>query len=315
MKKILKKCWAWPWQLRRRGVLGINARNVRFLFSANPRRFYKDVDDKLRTKQICRSYGIPIPDLYAVIDRFGDLRHLETLIGPRNEFVIKPAAGAGGRGITVITRRSGDLFYTARDESLTLDWLRYHFSTILSGLYSLGGRLDRALIEQRITPHSVFAPFCAYGTPDLRLILYRRRLVMAMLRLPTLASRGRANLHQGAVGAGIDLASGRTFGGVCRNRPVDFHPDTAAPLAGLLLPHWEHTCDIAVRLAGALGLGYLGVDLLLDEHHGPLVIEANARPGLAIQIANRRGLLDRRQRTFSENVIKLAAALKEPIVV
>ena len=40
-------------------------------------------------------------------------------------------------------------------------------------------------------------------------------------------------------------------------------------------------------------LGYLGVDIVLDKTKGPLILELNARPGLAIQIANRTGALKR----------------------
>jgi glutathione synthase/RimK-type ligase-like ATP-grasp enzyme len=45
-----------------------------------------------------------------------------------------------------------------------------------------------------------------------------------------------------------------------------------------------------VEAADAFGLGFVGVDVVHDEHRGPLVLELNARPGLAIQLANRRGL-------------------------
>jgi hypothetical protein len=38
------------------------------------------------------------------------------------------------------------------------------------------------------------------------------------------------------------------------------------------------------------GLGYIGCDLVLDRKLGPLILELNARPGLAIQIANGAGL-------------------------
>ena len=37
-------------------------------------------------------------------------------------------------------------------------------------------------------------------------------------------------------------------------------------------------------------MGYLGVDIVVDEDYGPLMLEMNARPGLSIQVANRRGL-------------------------
>ncbi|MDX5335526.1 MAG: alpha-L-glutamate ligase-like protein, partial [Marinobacter sp.] len=43
----------------------------------------------------------------------------------------------------------------------------------------------------------------------------------------------------------------------------------------------------------ATGLGYMGVDLVVDAYKGPLLLELNARPGLAIQMANGEGLLPR----------------------
>ena len=38
------------------------------------------------------------------------------------------------------------------------------------------------------------------------------------------------------------------------------------------------------------GLGYLGTDMVLDRDRGPMLLELNARPGLAIQMANGEGL-------------------------
>lgn len=50
---------------------------------------------------------------------------------------------------------------------------------------------------------------------------------------------------------------------------------------------------IAARASEMSGLGYVGVDLVLDKQLGPLILELNARPGLAIQIANGNGLVHR----------------------
>ena len=47
---------------------------------------------------------------------------------------------------------------------------------------------------------------------------------------------------------------------------------------------------IAACCYDAIPLGYLGVDLVVDAELGPMVLELNARPGLTIQLANRRGL-------------------------
>ena len=59
------------------------------------------------------------------------------------------------------------------------------------------------------------------------------------------------------------------------------------------VPYWRDVLDMSRRVAEAVGLGYIGVDIIIDAEEGPMLLEANARPGLAIQIANARGLLPR----------------------
>ncbi len=287
------RSWAWPRELRDRGVLGINRRNAGYVLCGNPRAHYPRVDDKLLTKRICEARGIPVPQTYLAIERYGDIARFAELIDGRQQFVIKPAEGSEGRGIIVVADRDGSEFVTSSGQRLAPSDVRYHLSTILSGLYSLGGQPDRAIVEQRIQRHPSFASVAVGGTPDIRVVLYRCVPVMAMVRLPTQASRGRANLHQGAVAAAVHLQTGETFGGVCNNRAVAVHPDTGESIARLTIPSWDVLLEAAMQLAEALELGYVGVDFVIDATVGPVVLEANARPGLAIQLANRRGLAPR----------------------
>jgi alpha-L-glutamate ligase-like protein len=160
-------------------------------------------------------------------------------------------------------------------------------------MYSLGGRPDAAIFQQRVRLHPAFAPVAFQGIPDLRVILYRGEPAMAMLRLPTKESGGRANLHQGGIGAGVDLETGVTNHAVRHDRSVVAHPDTGASLMGVVVPFWEDVLTMARQVAAAVGLGYVGVDIVIDAADGPMLLEANARPGLAIQIANNRGLMPR----------------------
>lgn len=288
-----RRLWVWPHELERAGILGINQRNLAFIQESNPRGLYPRVDDKTITKEICHAHGIPVPDTYAVIRRYGDIQRFIQVLGDRSEFVIKPSTGAAGRGIIVIARRHGNDFETPGGRILTWGDLRYHVSTILSGLYSLGGQVDKAIIEQRIIIHPALERIAVGGTPDVRVILYRHVPVMAMVRLPTNASEGRANLHQGAAAAAVHLVTGRTFGGVCKNRPISRHPDTGELIAGFEIPGWKDLLTAAMKLSDAIEMGYIGVDFVVDATIGPVVLEANARPGLAIQVAHRTGLLPR----------------------
>jgi alpha-L-glutamate ligase-like protein len=242
---------------------------------------------------LCRAIGVPTPEILAILAAHSALRRLPELLAAHTEFVLKPNRGAGGRGILVIVGRDGDAFIRHNGERLTWPALKQHVSSIISGMYSLGGRPDEALLQQRVVPDPVFARISYQGTPDLRVILYRQVPVMAMMRLPTRESGGRANLHQGAVGAGVDLDTAVTTYAVHNNHATRHHPDTGASVLGVEVPHWQNVLDMARRISTFVGMGYLGVDIVLDRQQGPLLLEANARPGLAIQIANGQGMIPR----------------------
>ena len=91
----------------------------------------------------------------------------------------------------------------------------------------------------------------------------------------------------------IALSDGTTLGGVWGNEHIEEHPDTGNRLAGLTIPAWDSFLRLAARCYEMTGLGYLGIDIVLDKDLGPLLLELNARPGLNIQIANNGGLLKR----------------------
>jgi alpha-L-glutamate ligase-like protein len=280
-------------RLRRRGVLGMNARNAAYILDHNPRASFPLVDDKLRMRDLCTQIGVPTPHVHLTIAYHSQMRHLGQRLRGLDDFVVKPNRGSAGRGVVVVLGRDGDDFLRHDGGRLRLEQMRHHLSDILSGMYSLGGRPDAAIVQQRVRLHPEFEPIAFRGIPDLRVVVYRGEPAMAMLRLPTRESNGRANLHQGGLGVGIDLATGRTHHAVQKNRSLVEHPDTGWPVLGFRVPFWGEVLRLACRVAGAVNLGYLGVDVVIDADDGPLLLEANARPGLAIQIANGRGLLPR----------------------
>ncbi|MFZ1624511.1 MAG: alpha-L-glutamate ligase-like protein [Gammaproteobacteria bacterium] len=282
-------------QMAATGVLGINARNCQYILRHNPRHLYPLVDDKLATKRLAIAAGLPVPELYGVIASHRDVRDLPKRVAGHRDFVIKPAHGSGGDGILVVSARvrDGSAYRLVDGTIMDGDEIGHHLSNMISGQYSLGGHRDIALIEYCVKFDPIFSE-CAYrGIPDIRVIVFRGYPVMAMLRLPTRRSHGKANLHQGAVGAGLNLASGETTCAVIGNSLVTEHPDTGAAIAGRQIPRWEYLLDFAARCYELTGLGYLGVDIVLDRDHGPMLLELNVRPGLNIQIANRCGLRDR----------------------
>ncbi len=287
---------SWPRRLREQNVLGMNQRNADFIFAHNPRRFYPLVDDKLLTKRLAEKAGIAVPELYGVIEIEHDIPRFEEIIENRQDFVIKPSQGSGGNGIMIITGKTNSRYQRANGALVDMDAIAHHLSSILNGLYSLGGVADKAMIEYRVKFDPLFEHVSYRGVPDIRTIVFKGVPVAAMVRLPTRASDGKANLHQGAVGTGINLLTGETTLAVCKDERITEHPDTGATISGLQIPHWNNLLTLAAHCHDLAGLGYLGVDIVLDRDRGPLVLEFNARPGLSIQLANGFGLKERLDR-------------------
>jgi alpha-L-glutamate ligase-like protein len=282
-------------RLREAGLLGINRRNADYVLRYNPRRCYPRVDDKLLTKKLAIAAGLPVPELYAVVRAEHEIADLHDGLAAREDFVVKPAHGSGGDGILVIAGRRAGGYRRAGGQPLSHADFEHHLSNALSGLFSLGGQPDHLLVEYRVKFDPIFDQVSFKGVPDIRIIVFLGVPVMAMIRLPTRQSDGKANLHQGAIGVGIDLATGTTRRGVSGTAVVREHPDTDSPLLGICIPHWDALLAMAARCNALSGMDYIGVDFVLDRDRGPLILELNARPGLAIQVANGAGLLPRLQ--------------------
>ena len=304
MMQWLKK-FCLPSELKASGVLGMNARNYKIIAKNNNRRLYPLVDDKVQTKKLAAKAGINTPKLIGVIEYQHQVKDFVKLIAEHPQFVIKPAHGSGGKGVLVVKQWSDNKFITASGKVLTFQDVYKHISNTLSGLFSLGGQYDVALIEEMVHFSNMFKNFSYQGVPDVRIIVYKGYPAMSMMRLATAESGGRANLHQGAVGVGLDIKTGKTLNAVMHNVPITTHPDTGADLKTLMVPNWREHLLIGAKSYEMTGLGYLGADIVMDEDSGPMMLELNARPGLAIQIANGNGLINaikKIDKTYPQNL-------------
>ncbi len=171
--------------LRQAGILGLNERNTEFITRLNPRRLYPRVDDKALTKKLALDAGMPVPELYGIINHQGEVRAFDDIVGDRESFVIKPAQGSGGDGILVVTGRSQrrrDTFRLSSGMRISAAEIAHHISNIISGQYSLSGNPDKALIEYCVQFDPVFADVSYQGVPDIRVIVYQGYPTMAMVR-------------------------------------------------------------------------------------------------------------------------------------
>ena len=269
-------------------VLGMNRRNVEFVKVLNKRRDFPLADDKVLAKEFFAKHGVPTAPTIEIISSLFETTDFHQRF-QLSDFVIKPACGSQGKGILVITGRDKTGFTTISGIHISASKIEYELASILFGKYSIG-RSDKILIEKRLVPSEEFEAISVKGLFDVRVIVVKGIPIGAMLRLPTKQSQGKANLHQGGIGAGVDIVTGKTTHAFHLGRLIRNHPDTSASLINFQVPHWKKIIEISRLIGTHSPLQYIGVDLTIDKIMGPCVLEFNARPGLGIQNANKKGL-------------------------
>jgi alpha-L-glutamate ligase-like protein len=293
-----------------KNILGMNARNLTYIRPHNLKKAKRLADDKIRSKRMLKKAGVPVPRLIAQISSRRTLENFDWSILPTS-FVIKPNKGLGGDGIIVVYGRkkgTDDIWIQSNGKTISKEDLKTHIGHILDGEYSLSNTPDSAFFEERLKLSKTFRPYAYKGIPDIRIIIYNKVPVMAMLRLPTKESGGKANLQQGGIGVGIDMARGTTTTAVQgKSKIIEYVPGTRLLLSGIKIPYWDEMLTLAIKAQEASGLGFLGADIAIDRDNGPVFLELNARPGLSIQVANMAGLKRRLERVEG---LKIKSALR-----
>ena len=270
-------------------ALGINERNLRYVYARNDKKAFPLADDKIICKEALEEAGIACAKTYGIIERIGDIPEVWASLQQYERLAIKPAKGSGGGGIMIL-KKDAEGRWCQSGRPISDEYIFASLAQLLMGMYSFGTS-DRVLVEQCIIPHSFFHEIYPAGVPDFRVILLDQAPVMGMLRLPTARSNGKANLHQGGLGIGIDMEKGTLEYAYDGYNYHEVHPDSQQTIRGKKIPHWEELLQLSIQTAEAFPeLGYLGVDIVLDQELGPLIMEINVRPGLGIQLANRASL-------------------------
>ncbi|MEO0570606.1 MAG: sugar-transfer associated ATP-grasp domain-containing protein [Bacteroidota bacterium] len=271
-----------------KGVIGLNRRNIKLIYPHNERKYYILADDKVKAKMILHKNGIACARTYAVIERISDIKSVWGKLQEHRTLVIKPAKGCGGGGIKILKKTKSGVWQSS-GKTLTDAQIFQHITSILSGLFSMASS-DACLIEECIIPHPFFAEIYDEGVPDFRIITLKGKPLMAMLRMPTSKSDGKANLHQRGVGIGVDMKSGTLTHVYDGKRYSNHHPDNEKMVFGKRIPYWFTMLQLSKKTAQAFPLDYLGIDLVIDKIKGPQIMEVNVRPGLGIQLVNKCGL-------------------------
>ena len=296
-------------------ILGMNSRNNYTKLNRGASKQFGF--SKIKTKRLMEEHSIPTAQVYQIIASRRELEEVEWLNMP-TPFVIKPASGSAGKGIWIIKKKleNVDFFIDNQGKQLSSDDLSAHVENILDGEFSTWGTNHSAIVEEMIPVHPALAKYSYKGTPDIRVVVFNSVPVMAMARLPTAESEGKANLDKGAIGLGIDIATGITIHGIYgKSEHITHFPKSKKKVNGILIPQWNKVLETAVRAANAAGYHFMGADLFIHPEKGPMIVELNGFPGLSIQLANGAGLKRRLERVEGLDVrdaahgVKIAQAL------
>ena len=289
-------------------VLTMTVRNREFVDKYNPpvlmARLGKDA-----AKSLLLPLGVPVARTYMVLKELSGMERFHEWLGQESSFAMKPAFGYGGEGILLVVGRDGSQFKTSFGP-MEASQIEAHAFQILDGEFH-GGRRDAVVLEELLVQDNRLKDIVPLGLADFRVICFLGFPVMAMMRIPTKRSGGKANIHLGAVAAGIRVSTGTIVHSVWGGLPQPEHPDSGAIILDRKIPLWDEILGVAAEAQRLTGLGFAGVDVVLDAKRGPVVMEVNRRPGLEVQNANAAGLLLRLR--IIESTAKAELPLEERV--
>ncbi len=281
-------------------ILGLNARNLQYVMRYNSLSQRKFSRDKIFSKHFLESRGISVAKLYHHVVNHRQLTSdFFSTLPPC--FAVKPNQGSGGEGILVLEKKQKHSWVSPSGKKFDVQGLYRHSIEILDGKYSPAGIHDTILFEERLEPHPDFRHLSSVGLPDIRVIVFNLVPVMAMIRIPTYDSEGKANMELGAIGVGIDIGSGQTTFGAQNFSRIQKMPN-GHRIKGFQIPFWDEILLTASQVQNFSGIGYLGIDLVVTKP-GVKVLEINALSGTKIQIANKAPLKKRLEKIHDLKVM------------
>lgn len=304
-------------------ILGMNARNLKYIKKFNPAKAVRLADNKVHTKEFLTQRGIPVPQTYGVIRSRQELYEFDFSQVPHAKeewFMVKPTRGSRGRWIyrvkvvddntesfvwteagmieSMFKRHSPytEQLYKVSGRIIDDTTLRRYLVDILDGKNSLTTMWDTIMLEEILVPGPWFEQYCEWWLADIRVIVFNLIPIAAMLRVPTQKSDGKANLDRWALGMGVEVGTGKIY--AMYQNGKTYRKKFPAPYTSFLdqyLPYRDDILSYSSKIQYFANLWFLALDRVITED-GPKILEINARTGLKFQIASMlpiRGRLDK----------------------
>jgi hypothetical protein len=242
-------------------------------------------DDKVVFFLQMRAIGAPTPEVVAEnvggrLIFYAAPHDYEALLAGRGELVIKPRNGMQGGGVRIV--KPGDADRLPRSNE---------FASI------------------KVVQHPYAAAIYPHAVNTVRLVTAWDAdagafFVMAAAHRFGTSTSGRVdNWSAGGVAAGVNLETGALAPAI---RQVNFdrartwwprHPDTGAPIEGVVIPHFERMRSELLQLCRHFPQIFVGWDVVITEA-GWTVLEANRFPALNLFQLHRPLLVDPRTEAF-----------------
>lgn len=266
-------------------LLWQNARNLQYIKWNNFSIAKKIADSKLRTKEFLKNKWISVPKTLLIIRNHSDI--VDSIALSLNPpFVVKPNNWYWWKWILIIDSIDSVWNYVTNTwETFSKKELFLHFNYILDWFFSLSGTRDKVLIEKKVVLSSEIDLLWKYWLPDIRVIVFNMVPVMAMLRVPTKESWGKANLHGWACWVWIDIWTWKlTY--ITKAWKIIKSIPWIWDVRWIKLPFWDKVLEIAVSVQETTWIRYLWCDIVLDKELWPIILEMNIRAWLEVQVTN-----------------------------
>lgn len=294
----------------------MNQRNNIYVKEFNPDRGIRLANNKEQTKKFLSQRSIPVPKTFIHIKTRQEWFHFDAWELPVKSFVVKPNKGSKWQGIFVVNDyRKRENIQTKKTTlgkinlyEKQIEDFGYEFSIggkrineidfkkkaggIFQGLFSSLGKPDTMLVEDKLIPWAEFELFCQYGLADLRIIMFNLVPVIAMLRVPTKESGGKANLAQGGIGLGVDVVTGKINTLYWQGKSyTSAFPEEWSQFKNKKIPYRQEILEYSANAQYFVNSWYLGMDWVVTSKW-PKLLEINARAWLEIQNITGKSLLN-----------------------